>query len=59
MRDSRPVDLLYQLRKSLLYLNKALIASVAAGEVETQREIKKCIDLIKRRIKALSAPRKK
>ena len=58
MRDRKPIDLLYQLRKSMLYLNKAYVAAVAAGEKESQREIKKCIDSLKRQIKLLSSEKK-
>ena len=55
MRDPKKIDLLYQLRKCLLYLNRSLSAAVACNDRESIREIKKCVDLIKRRIKAVQA----
>ena len=58
MRDKKPIDLLYQLRKSLLYLNKAYVAAAVSGEKDTQREIKKCIDSLKRQISVLATGKK-
>ena len=55
VRDPKKIDLLYQLRKCLLYLNRSLSAAVACNDRESIREIKKCVDLIKRRIKAVQA----
>ena len=46
MRDPKKIDLLYQLRKCLLYLNRSLSAAVACNDRESIREIKKCVDLI-------------
>ena len=59
MREKKPVDLLYQLRKSILYLNKAYIAAAVSGEDDSKQEIKKCINAIKRQIKLLSAGKQK
>lgn len=59
MQDPKPIDLLYQLRKSMLYLNKALIAAAVCGEVESQQEIKKCIQSIKKQINKLRKATKK
>ena len=58
MRDLKRVDLQYQLRKCLLYLNKSYIAASNCGEHETMRELKKCMDLIKRQLKVLSTEKK-
>ena len=59
MQESNSVDLLYQLRKSILYLNKALMAASVSGEIESQREIKKCIESIKKQISKLRRTSKK
>ena len=58
MRDLKRVDLQYQLRKCLLYLNKAYIAASTCNEQETMRELRKCMDSIKKQIKVLSIKKK-
>lgn len=54
-KDAKKLELIYQLRKCLLHLNRTYILAASCNETATIGEIKKCMDLIKRRIKVLSA----
>ena len=55
MKDNRlNSEITYHLRKSLITLNRALRHATAAGDVETCREIKKCLVAITKQIKILS-----
>lgn len=57
MLNAKKIELLYQLRKCLLYLNRALSAAVACNEKDSIREIKKCIEITRKQIKALQIKR--
>ena len=54
-RDAKKLELVYQLRKCLLHLNRTYLLAASCNETKTIGEIKKCMDLIKRQIKVLSA----
>ncbi len=58
MQNPRRQELLYQLRKCLLHLNRTYIAASACNEVTTMKEVRKCIDSVKRQIKELSQKKK-
>ena len=55
MRDPKKLELLYQLRKCLLHLNRTYIVAASCNDIAAIKEIKKCVDLIKKQIKILSA----
>ena len=44
----------YHLRKSLIALNRALRHATTTGDIETCKEIRKCLVIITRQIKILS-----
>ena len=52
-------ELTYQLRKSLLALQKSLVAARIAQDFEAQKELTAMITTLSRRLKILSIARKK
>ena len=55
MRDQYlKTELIYQLRKSLLPLNRALITAAKDTDLKSIQEIKKCLTIIKKQINILS-----
>ncbi len=52
-------ELTYQLRKTLLALQKAMVAARISQDFEAQKELAAMITTLSRRLKILSAARKK
>ena len=51
-------ETVYQLRKSLIPLNRAFRSASKAGDVNTCKELKKCLNVISKQIKVLSETKK-
>ena len=58
MQDSKNLQTLYHMRKSLLALHRARHCALDANDFHTAKELKKCIETVGKRIKLLGVKNK-
>ncbi len=58
MQDTKNLQTLYHMRKSLLTLHRARHCALDAGDINTAKDLKKCIDTVGKRIKLLGINKK-
>jgi len=59
MKNSKNLQTLYHMRKSLLTLHRARHSALDVGDMATAKELKKCIDTVGKRIKLLGVRNEK